>query len=72
MTNNTVIRLITFTVIFFCFITMFLTATLSVPADFSPSASAPGPVAISGSAADSAMHVTALSFTEETADTPSM
>ena len=72
MTSNTVIRLITFTVIFFCFIAMFLTAALSVPADFSPASSAPGPVAISGSADVNASQFTALSFTEETADSPSM
>ena len=72
MTSNTVIRLITFTVIVFCFITMFLTATLSMPADFSSSASASGPEAVSVSTADNEAQYTALSFTEETEEALSM
>ena len=72
MTSNTVIRLITFTVIVFCFVAMFLTATLSMPADFSSAASAPGPVAISVSSAENEAQYTALSFTEDAADAPSM
>ena len=50
MTNNRMLRLITFTVILFCFITMFLTATFSVPADFDTGISSNAPVTVSAAA----------------------
>ncbi len=58
MTNNMVIRLVTFAVIIFCFFAMFLTASLSMHADLRPASSDFSPIAIS---ADAVQHEAQLS-----------
>ena len=65
MTNNAVIRLVTFAVIIFCFFAMFLTASLSAHADFSPAGPEPAPIAISVRTAQSDVQLSALSHAEE-------
>ena len=73
MTNNTVIRLVTFAVIVFCFFAMFLTATLSTGIDFRYADPASGPVEISGSAVQTGSQLSMLSAEEPAAEeAPSM
>ena len=68
MTNNRMLRLITFTVILFCFITMFLTATFSVPADLDTEISANAPVMVSAVAGKAEAQPTAISAAAEPAE----
>ena len=74
MTNNAVIRLVTFAVIIFCFFAMFLTASLSVHADLRPAASDFSPMVISADAAQNEAQLSVLSAAESAAgaEAPSM
>ena len=74
MTNNAVIRLVTFAVIIFCFFAMFLTASLSMHAELRPASSDFSPVAVSAGEMQYEAQLSTLSAAEAAAGTevPSM